>query len=243
MLHRGLKISWYDSTEYIPIDPVNPEADDSISWTIERWQASGRGGKTTWVSYVVTSTIDRMGDEIELRLRYRQADQIDERLQAAEYWGESVIKWRPAEKFGKAYWTDDVNHDADGEVDVEIIHPPKGRGRENVNRNARPEQGNLRDALLAMDGACAISGETTPEALQAAHIRPVADDGVECPANAILLRADLHLLFDAKLLSLNKTDKGVVVQCAGISEAYEAFDGVRLRETIVQRIAHQLPRK
>lgn len=41
-------------------------------------------------------------------------------------------------------------------------------------------------------------------ALQAAHIVPVDNDGPDIAANGIPLRADLHLLFDAKLISISE---------------------------------------
>jgi putative restriction endonuclease len=43
---------------------------------------------------------------------------------------------------------------------------------------------------------CAISGERTLPALEAAHIRPYAEGGSHEPTNGLLLRRDIHALFD-----------------------------------------------
>lgn len=43
---------------------------------------------------------------------------------------------------------------------------------------------------------CAISGERTLPVLEAAHIRPYADQGPHLIQNGLLLRSDLHILFD-----------------------------------------------
>lgn len=43
---------------------------------------------------------------------------------------------------------------------------------------------------------CAISGEKTIPVLEAAHIKPYAESGPNATSNGILLRADLHILFD-----------------------------------------------
>ena len=43
---------------------------------------------------------------------------------------------------------------------------------------------------------CAITGERTLPVLQAAHIRPVAESGPNKIANGLLLRSDIHILFD-----------------------------------------------
>ena len=43
---------------------------------------------------------------------------------------------------------------------------------------------------------CAITGERTLPALEAAHIKPFADGGTHDPQNGLLLRRDIHALFD-----------------------------------------------
>jgi putative restriction endonuclease len=44
---------------------------------------------------------------------------------------------------------------------------------------------------------CAVTGERTPPVLDAAHIRPYAELGPHRLENGLLLRKDLHALFDA----------------------------------------------
>ncbi len=43
---------------------------------------------------------------------------------------------------------------------------------------------------------CAVTGEKTLPVLEAAHIKPFAEDGPHQVSNGILLRSDLHKLFD-----------------------------------------------
>lgn len=43
---------------------------------------------------------------------------------------------------------------------------------------------------------CAVTGEKTLPVLEAAHIKPFASRGPHRVSNAILLRSDLHKLFD-----------------------------------------------
>lgn len=58
-------------------------------------------------------------------------------------------------------------------------------------------QGAFRVAVTdAYERACAVTGEHSLPALDAAHIRPFGDDGPHAVENGILLRADLHRLFD-----------------------------------------------
>ncbi len=51
---------------------------------------------------------------------------------------------------------------------------------------------------------CAVSGEKTLPVLQAAHIKPYAMDGTNDVTNGILLRSDLHTLFDDGYLTITK---------------------------------------
>lgn len=49
---------------------------------------------------------------------------------------------------------------------------------------------------------CAITGESTLPVLEAAHIRPFAEQGPHEPSNGLLLRSDFHKLFDLGLVTV-----------------------------------------
>ena len=49
---------------------------------------------------------------------------------------------------------------------------------------------------------CAVTGEKTLPVLEAAHIRPYADDGPHSISNGIFLRSDLHTLFDRGYITI-----------------------------------------
>jgi hypothetical protein len=77
----------------------------------------------------------------------------------------------------------------------------------------------------AFGGRCAISGCTVPEALEAAHL--VGRDwrqGHNRASDGILLRRDLHTLYDYGLLRIS--DAGVVSLGDDAREYYGEFDGV-----------------
>lgn len=58
-------------------------------------------------------------------------------------------------------------------------------------------QNTFRIAVLDAYGrACSVTGEHSLPALEAAHIRPYSDEGPHEVQNGLLLRADLHRLFD-----------------------------------------------
>jgi len=58
-------------------------------------------------------------------------------------------------------------------------------------------QGTFRIAVTrAYEGACAVTHEHSLPALEAAHVRPFSQGGVHSVSNGLLLRADIHRLFD-----------------------------------------------
>ncbi len=69
----------------------------------------------------------------------------------------------------------------------------------------RPRLGQGAFRVLVTDSyhrRCAISGEKTLPALDAAHIRPFADGGLHEASNGILMRRDIHSLFDAGYVTI-----------------------------------------
>ena len=77
-------------------------------------------------------------------------------------------------------------------------------GSEYVARN-RLGQGSFRTLVTdAYERRCAFTGEKTLPALQASHIKPYASSGPHRVNNGLLLRADVHQLFDRGYMTLTK---------------------------------------
>ena len=69
---------------------------------------------------------------------------------------------------------------------------------------ARPQQARFRRAVLnAYGNRCIITGTDLPDVLEAAHIKPVADKGLDRVANGLCLRSDIHVLFDSGHLRID----------------------------------------
>jgi putative restriction endonuclease len=58
---------------------------------------------------------------------------------------------------------------------------------------------------------CAITGDKIVPVLQAAHIRPVTDHGENRIDNGLLLRSDVHTLFDRRYLGVHPDRKTLLV--------------------------------
>ena len=69
----------------------------------------------------------------------------------------------------------------------------------------RPRLGQSSFRVMVTDAykrKCAITGENTLAALEAAHIVPYGAEGTHDVRNGLLLRADFHRLFDAGLVGV-----------------------------------------
>lgn len=97
----------------------------------------------------------------------------------------------------------------------------------------RREQAAFREAVFrAFGGQCAISSCDVPEALEAAHL--AGRDwrlGHNTASDGILLRRDLHALYDAGLLKINAA--GLVQLSAGSEGHFGVFHGTTLRQPAV----------
>ena len=90
----------------------------------------------------------------------------------------------------------------------------------------RPQQRAFREAVFqACGGRCVVSGCAVPEALEAAHL--IGADwrqGHNSAEHGILLRRDLHALYDRELLRI--TECGIVQFDTRVASYYADFDGV-----------------
>jgi putative restriction endonuclease len=86
--------------------------------------------------------------------------------------------------------------------------------------NVRIGQGAFRVLVTdAYSRRCAISGEKTLPVLEAAHIIPYSIAGHNETNNGLLLRADLHKLFDSGYITV--TDKYIIETSRKIKEEFE----------------------
>jgi hypothetical protein len=80
--------------------------------------------------------------------------------------------------------------------------------------------------LVAYDGVCALSGSSVEAALDGAHIIEHSDSGVNECWNGILLRADIHRLFDRSLIRIGAHGRVEIDESLAGSE-YETMTALR----------------
>jgi hypothetical protein len=85
------------------------------------------------------------------------------------------------------------------------------------------------ELLAAYRRTCAVSGCNVVEALEAAHIVPYLGLETNQISNGLLLRADIHTLFDLSLIAVDPSDHRVLVSKRLNGRSYESLAGQMIR--------------
>ena len=220
--------------ERIWFDPANPKAPEFTS----QWDSSTK----KWVRYNVRSHL--RGNK--LRIEYDEIDNRDN-PDLKEYeiiYGVHTLTIENGATHGPSRWH------ANGEKScvgpgwrLEAISDERAtnRRRGTIWAIQRGQQGQFRQQLLAMDKCCAVTGEKCESVLEAAHIVPAHKGGCEVPSNGILLRADIHRLFDfdPPWFKICPED-GQVVPKNGFRYASVILEGAQIPPEVHKRIAEAL---
>ncbi len=90
----------------------------------------------------------------------------------------------------------------------------------------RRGQADFRKKLLnAYSNKCAITGCKAVEVLEAAHIIPCKKSGADTVCNGILLRSDIHTLFDLGLIAIDSREWKLIVSSKLQGTDYTEFIG------------------
>lgn len=122
--------------------------------------------------------------------------------------------------------------DAEPSEGARLPYSPSGVDeREKIDRQIRARRGQkaFRDALRARYGnQCVISGCKLLCIVEAAHISPYLGEKDNSPENGLLLRADLHTLYDLDLVAVEPTSLLVCVH-PGLPPDYQILSQQPLR--------------
>jgi putative restriction endonuclease len=152
-------------------------------------------------------------------------------------WAKNIVRGKTydtAETVGLRLWNQ-VEGRLQASPDLVLqAHAAARYGAEYLTR-ARIGQGAFRILVTeAYRRKCAVSGERTLPVLEAAHIRPYGEQGPHLVSNGLLLRSDIHKLYDEGYLTV--TDDLRVEVSRKIKEEFEngrdyyAFHGKPLVE-------------
>ena len=158
----------------------------------------------------------------------------------------AVVGWEAGYFHLEGFSTDGLAYGRSAKVEIDTllaIHEPSFLNKGNdflshladereravalvVRRRGQPE---LRKALIELyGGRCVISGCDAEAALEAAQIMPDKGPHSNAVSNGILLRADLHTLFDLGLLAIDTTSMTVALAPELEGTTYGVLAGVEV---------------
>ena len=208
------------------------------------------GGVYKWVTFKVSVKIEKIDAErTEVHIEFAEKDNqhlFDKYPEDAKKitWGKHVLTLTQGENCGPSEWIADDNEPCKGpgwQLE-EIAGGHTGRPKSAIWRLQRENQSVFRQHLLAMDERCALTGEDCEVALEAAHIVPAHLGGREVLSNGILLRADIHRLYDANppIISIcPDTGKVSILKKYGSCN----FSNEQIPEEVRYRVADALKRR
>lgn len=175
----------------------------SLAWEAFRELNGARSAKEMRARisrYRRTDPSDRSDFEIGCRI-LTQPFFLDEAdwLPVPQSWAPNIVSFKTyntGDAEGLALW--DAVSDRLNRPEIPGMGEAKARFGEPQLIRPRLGQGAFRVLVTdTYNRRCAITQERTLPALEAAHIRPYGDGGEHEPRNGLLLRRDIHSLFDA----------------------------------------------
>lgn len=181
--------------------------------------------------------IDRVGEKYEsLRVSSQKKHQhefidylastLGYPIPKPNYTGHTIID--DSESMLRRRVHDDLN--TCGEFDPSSLEEAKERVIASIVR--RQGQQTFRNALLELYGsACVFTGCSIVEILDAAHIIPYSEKGTSTndPRNGLLLRTDIHTLFDLHLIAVDTVDFTILVAPHLRLSEYGPLHGKRIK--------------
>jgi hypothetical protein len=124
-----------------------------------------------------------------------------------------------------------AGYDLNDELNVCINGEDK---RVSISVKSRRGQSKFREKLLAKhNSTCLVTGCGVKQILEAAHIYPHGKETNYKDSNGLLLRADIHTLFDLHLITIDK-DSRVTIDASLIGSEYQKYDGKLLLDTVTK---------
>jgi len=238
MIVRNILIDWTNSKERIPVDIQSPSQTKSVIYSIDSWHEDNSEHE-----YKIRTEVSKYNGKTKIILKYLEEENPS--FEEGEvHWGETTIVINDDKsEIVKIEWRCSDTPDLMEEKEWELIEEGLigNKKSKSVSQIIRKEQGKFRRRLIAADVKCVITGESTKEALEAAHIIPAKNKGSEILENGILLRADIHRLYDANYFSINSKGAIVIEKNNRLSKAYQdLLKNKKLNKKTLERVKRAL---
>jgi hypothetical protein len=216
------------TSDYLPPGSLKYPSEDS--WCPHarkvRWVVTGEVyvGKSFFGRSTVTSL--KPGQVNRIRAAYERKDSAFKKL-LDELFGSVQIDEQGSIDAQKILNAEERELKAEGAFNPRNLRDATERVQRSIVQ--RRGQSEFRQKLLrAYECRCAVTGCAVEELLEAAHIRPYLGPKSNHSTNGLLLRADLHTLFDLHLIAIDRNYCVVVSPLLKGSE-YARLDGKKIR--------------
>jgi hypothetical protein len=234
-------IHWPQGTESINIDSGKPLRKGQQIHTFESWP--GYSEPTRYNALVLKYNASRAGATIQLRYETRLNNEGQAREN--ESWGVSTLEVDFQRTTATASWTDDDEPlsatTSPARVFEERLYEALGFSWLR-RRNRRQVQ--FRKSVMKYGARCALTKFETLDALEAAHIVDADSHGGYSANNGLMLRADLHRMFDSGTLMIEQD--GTVSWAANVAvdqDYLEQSKKWRLEPEELRRISAALKKR
>lgn len=116
-------------------------------------------------------------------------------------------------------------NDADEESELPTLHNEDQRRIIERQIKQRRGQKSFRNSLLKSKSICAVTGCELIDILEAAHIDAYRNDGHNHISNGLLLRSDIHTLFDLNFCAIEPNNYTIHFTKNSLKNGYEIFEG------------------
>ncbi|WP_158622674.1 HNH endonuclease [Pseudomonas sp. p99-361] len=216
-LHKEVSLAFWDSESFLPYLLERPIP---ISVSCEDFGKSIDPSGEFYVGSPQSST--KLADPAKLRHVISKYGSVDS-------WADAYIGTNAAIKAGGSSV---VEVQGVSDASTPVTEPIDARLEKFCNVAVRPEQALFRRRLfMAYGGKCAVSGCSVVQALDAAHL--FGRDwrkGHNNATDGILLRKDLHALYDSQLLKI--CEAGYVRMSGDAAISYPELEGVKVMSPV-----------
>lgn len=115
--------------------------------------------------------------------------------------------YQKEEKNGELIWTCTWFHADNPTKGIKFPCDSSAATRDHKEVKVKVRNAKFRNLIFGSKPKCLVTGENDKDLLEAAHIYEVKNDGTDRWENGIVLRVDLHRLFDKHILTVNAEGK------------------------------------
>lgn len=245
-MNKFLLIQWLSGVELINVKLDRRPSENEITETSEYWSEHD-----VTVKYKTSSErkINSNGSQ-QIKIHYKKQNNkklIEEYGELKYLWGTTTIIVNADLESATADWKVKIpKEEYDGKALsclVLLVHPKKlfeiEIERETVSR-IKKKQSEFKQLLLNFTPKyCAITKETTLAVLDAAHIVEAHEGGSISLNNGILLRSDIHRLYDARLFRILQ-DGSIEINNKISDEYRKILKNKKVDPEIIKRISAAL---